>query len=308
MVVAVMMMVNIDHAINAIWRVRRKRSPLAMFLLYWAILTLGPLLIGISMAVTSFLVSIPFFAEATASRELRGHLLALMPLLASLVAFTLLYALVPNRRVPFLHALAGGVLAALLFELAKHGFAFYLTNFPTYEAIYGALAVIPIFLVWIYLTWVIALLGAEFSYCLIIFRDQGWHGREGEGGDFLLAYRLLRELWLAQQGGKALAAGRMAALLGHVPEERLERLLVQLEKADLVLLSEDGEWALARDLSRFTLLQLYRARPFVLPPPRMLARSGESSDQGLRRILDLLDEDMELNMQVPLADLYDEVA
>lgn len=307
-VVAVMMMVNIDHAINAIWRVRRKRSPLAMFLLYWAILTLGPLLIGISMAVTSFLVSIPFFAEATASRELRGHLLALMPLLASMVAFTLLYALVPNRRVPFLHALAGGVLAALLFEAAKHGFAFYLTNFPTYEAIYGALAVIPIFLVWIYLSWVIALLGAEFSYCLIIFRDQGWHGREGEGGDFLLAYRVLRELWLAQQGGRALAAEQLAAFLGHVPEERLERLLIQLEKAELVLLTEDGKWALARDLSRFTLQQLYRARPFVLPPPGMLVRSGEGSDQGLRRILDLLDEDMERSMQVPLADLYSEVA
>lgn len=303
-VVAVMMMVNIDHAINAIWRVRRKRGPLAMFLLYWAILTLGPLLIGISMAVTSFLVSIPFFMETTASLELRGYLLALMPLLASMVAFTLLYALVPNRRVPFLHALAGGVLAALLFELAKHGFAFYLTNFPTYEAIYGALAVIPIFLVWIYLSWVIALLGAEFAYCLIIFRDQGWHGREGEGGDFLLAYRVLRELWLTQQEGRALAAEQLAALLGHVPEERLERLLEQLEKADLVLFTEDEEWALARDLGRFTLLQLYHARPFVLPPPGMLMRSGEGSEPGLGRILELLDDDMQRSMQVPLADLY----
>jgi len=306
-VVAVMMMVNIDHAINAIWRVRRKRGPLAMFLMYWAILTLGPLLIGISMAVTPLLVSIPFFTETTASQEMRSYLLALMPLLASMVAFTLLYALVPNRRVPFLHALAGGVLAALLFELAKHGFAFYLTNFPTYEAIYGALAVIPIFLVWIYLSWVIALLGAEFAYCLIIFRDQGWHGREGEGGDFLLAYRVLRELWLTQQGGRALAAEQLAALLGHVPEERLERLLEQLEKADLVLFTEDEEWALARDLGRFTLLQLYQARPFVLPPPGMLVRSGEDSEQGLGRILGLLDDDMQRNMQVPLADLYGEV-
>ena len=304
--VAVMMMVNIDHAINAIWRVHRKRSPLAMFLMYWAILTLGPLLIGISMAVTSFLVSMPLFSETTVNRELRSYVLALMPLLSSMVAFTLLYALVPNRRVPFLHALAGGGLAALLFELAKHGFAFYLTNFPTYEAIYGALAVIPIFLVWIYLSWVIALLGAEFSYCLIVFRDRGWHGREGEGGDFLLAYRVLRELWLAQQQGRSLAAHRLAARLGHVPEERLERLLAQLEKASLVLFTDDEEWALARDLSRFTLLQLYEARPFVLPPPGMLGRSGEETDRGLLRILDRLDQDMERSMRVPLAELFDE--
>ncbi len=303
-VVAVMMMVNIDHAINAIWRVRRKRSPLAMFLMYWAILTLGPLLIGISMAATSFLVSMPLFSDTAAHRELRGQLLSLMPLLSSMIAFTLLYAIVPNRRVPFRHALAGGVLAALLFELAKRGFAFYITNFPTYEAIYGALAVIPIFLVWIYLSWVIALLGAEFSYCLAVFRDQGWHGREGEGGDFLLAYRVLHELWRGQQAGRALATERLAGRLGHVPEERLERLLIQLEQASLVLLSEDGEWVLARDLNRFTLLDLYQARPFVLPRPALLDRTEGEADLALKRILERLDQDLAGTMGVALAVLF----
>ena len=163
---------------------------------------------------------------------------------------------------------------------------------------------IPIFLVWIYLSWVVALLGAEFSYCLSVFRDLGWHGREGEGGDFLLAYRVLRELWLAQQGGRTLSAEQLALRLGHVPEERLERLLEQLEQVNLVLLSEDEEWALARDLNHFTLLDLYQARPFVLPSPTLLVRSRAQADRALKQILERLDQDMARNMGVALAVLY----
>ncbi|MCB1868692.1 MAG: virulence factor BrkB family protein [Gammaproteobacteria bacterium] len=306
MVVAIMMMVNIDQAINAIWRVRQKRKPLAKFLMYWSILSLGPLLIGLSVVVTSYMVSMPFISDTAETLGLRHRLLAFMPLLAAAVAFSLLYAVVPNRKVPTRHAVAGGVLAALLFEMAKRGFAFYVTQFPTYEAIYGALAVVPIFLVWIYLCWVVTLLGAEFAHCLAIFRDEGHYGSAAEGGDLLLAYRLLGELWTGQKSGAALSAERLAVPLGYVPEERLEALLQQLERARLVLQSADGEWALARDLSNVTLHDLYRMEGFVLPEAKQLTGSQVGADQALAGILEKLGESMQEVMDVPLAKLYGE--
>ncbi|MCP4288732.1 MAG: virulence factor BrkB family protein [Gammaproteobacteria bacterium] len=304
MIVAIMMMVTIDQALNAIWRVRQKRKPLAKFLMYWSILSLGPLLIGLSVVVTSYMVSVPIISDTAESLGLRHRLLAFMPLLAAAVAFSLLYAVVPNRKVPALHAIAGGILAALLFELAKRGFAFYVTQFPTYEAIYGALAVIPIFLIWIYLCWVVTLLGAEFVYCLGVFKDEGKHGSAGEGGDLLLGYRLLNELWNGQKSGMALSTDSLAAVLGYVPEERLEMLLEQLERGQLVLQTGGSAWALARDLSNVTLHDLYRLEGFVLPEAKLVTDSPDEADQALARILEELGRDMENAMSVPLEQLY----
>jgi len=304
MIVAIMMMVTIDQALNAIWRVRQKRKPLAKFLMYWSILSLGPLLIGLSVVVTSYMVSVPIISDTAESLGLRHRLLAFMPLLAAAVAFSLLYAVVPNRKVPALHAIAGGILAALLFELAKRGFAFYVTQFPTYEAIYGALAVIPIFLIWIYLCWVVTLLGAEFVYCLGVFKDEGKHGSAGEGGDLVLGYRLLNELWNGQKSGMALSTDSLAAVLGYVPEERLEMLLEQLERGRLVLQTGGSAWALARDLSNVTLHDLYRLEGFVLPEAKLVTDSPDEADQALARILEALGRDMENAMSVPLEQLY----
>ena len=173
-VVALLMMANIDRALNAIWEVRARRRFATKFLIYWAVLSLGPLLIGASVLVTSYIISLPVLSEA-ASTGVGRSLLGLTPVAASAVAFTMMYLVVPNRRVRVTHALVGGVFAAVLFEVAKRGFGFYITQFPTYEAIYGALASIPIFLVWLYLSWIVVLLGAEVTHCLSIYR---WSSRD----------------------------------------------------------------------------------------------------------------------------------
>jgi len=125
-IVAIMMMGTIDRAFNTIWQVRRKRSALSIFVVYWAILSLGPIFMGLSVVLTSYLVSMPILTDAAETIGIgRAGLLALMPVLASSVAFTLLYLVVPNRSVPLRHAVAGGMLAAVLFELAKRGFALF---------------------------------------------------------------------------------------------------------------------------------------------------------------------------------------
>ncbi len=298
-VVALMLMSNIDKAFNAIWHVRRKRSPVAKFTVYWAILSLGPILIAFSVGVTSYMVSIPLFSDAETVMLLRTRLLGLMPVLISSLAFTLLYALVPNRSVPLRHALAGGVLAALLFELAKRGFALYVTAFPTYETIYGALAAVPIFLIWLYLSWLVTLLGAEFTYCLGIYRED-WHQAGGQGGEaFLLAIGLLRVLRRAQQSGDALNLKELSQQLPGSNDEEIERELHRLRDAHLVMRSEDRGWLLARDLGEVTLLQLYRSAPYVLPSTESL--SGEPA--ALRLCMSDLQKDMESRMACSLASL-----
>ena len=129
------------------------------------ILTLGPVLIGSGLAATSYLISLTQFAEEYVS-GVRSFMLWFVPVVTSFVAFVLLYQLVPNRTVKFRYAAFGAVIAAILFELSKQIFSLYITHFPTYQAIYGALATVPILLIWIYLSWNIVLVGAELTVSL----------------------------------------------------------------------------------------------------------------------------------------------
>ncbi len=165
MVVALLLISAIDNSLNKIFRVQAHRRWTRAFPMYWTVLTLGPLLMGGSLAVSSYLLSLQLFRE-TAVTSLLSELLRGLPFIFSVGMFCLLYLMVPNRRVPFIHGLAGAVVAALLFELGKRGFAIYIASFPTYQLIYGALASIPILLVWIYLSWVVVLFGAEFTAAL----------------------------------------------------------------------------------------------------------------------------------------------
>jgi len=295
--VAVLMMGNIDRAFNSIWHVRRRRGPIANFTVYWAILSLGPIFIGISVVLTSSLEAMPLFAGAAESlRSGRGTVFSLMPVLASSVAFTLLYLVVPNRSVSLHHALAGGLVAGLLFELSKRGFALYVATVP-YQAIYGALAAVPVFLIWIYLSWLVTLLGAELTYCLDIYRDSWSPEQNWDGEDLLLAYRVLGALWEAQEQGAALPMEHLLAVEPNCSETELEHLLLQLAKARLVLRTERGEWALARDLERVSLLDLYRSGPFILP----LDRGGNAE---LAPVLTALEQGLRTTLDVPLASLY----
>ena len=306
-VVALLLMANIDKALNIIWRVKRKRRFVSKFVVYWSILSLGPLLIGVSMVVTSYLVSIPIFSDAAETLSVLDRLLKLTPILASAVAFTLLYAVVPNRRVPIRQALYGGLFAALLFELAKRGFAFYLTHFPTYEAIYGALAAFPIFLVWVYLSWIVTLLGAEFSCCLGIYREGQEQDSGGGRNDLLLAFRILGRLWQAQRKGETLSILVLAKELGRVSVEHLELLLMELQGAHLVLRTEEHTWALARDLSEVELLELYRIRPFPLPDLTLMTLT-DPADRLLAQTLEHMERGLETTLAVPLADYFGSLA
>ncbi|MGV3001973.1 virulence factor BrkB family protein [Vibrio sp. E150_018] len=160
-VTAMMLISNIDKNLNFIWRVKRKRRLVYSFSMYWMVLTLGPLFMGASLALSSYITS-----ERYLSQEVVSGIYRILPMILSMSTFVGLYMLVPNIKVKFLNACTGALVAGLLFELSKKGFAMYITAFPSYQLIYGALAAIPILFVWVYLCWFIVLVGAEVTASL----------------------------------------------------------------------------------------------------------------------------------------------
>ena len=188
----------IERVFNRIWRVKSGRRWRRRILLYWASVTLGPVLIGVSLTVSSEIIM--------ATSSLVGGL----PLLATLfysalsvlltaAAFTLLYTSVPNCDVDWRDAAWGGLLAALAFEVAKRGFAVFIVQFPTYSRIYGALAALPLFLLWIYLCWLITLLGALLVAALPVVKHERWWHQAVPGDAFVDAMAIFEVLNSAQQ-------------------------------------------------------------------------------------------------------------
>ena len=167
--IAMMLLATIDNSFNRIWKIKKKRNPIKRILIYFSLLIMGPLLIGIGLALTSYLLSIPVIADVDTTFNVKTHLLGWLPFLMTSIAFILLYILVPNCYVYKKYAVSAGVICAILFELAKYGFGIYVKEMSGYENIYGALAILPLFLVWIYISWVIILFGAHITFCLSSF-------------------------------------------------------------------------------------------------------------------------------------------
>lgn len=290
---AVLTLSSIEATFNRIWRVKQHRPKLTRFLVYWTVLTLGALLAGAALALTSYLYGISMVSGARAV-AVGERLIGWAPTLVELVAFSAAYLVIPNRRVPWRHALAGGLLATVLFELSKYGFGLYLRNVPSYQQIYGALAAIPIFLLWLYLGWVVILLGASFAATLSAFRFQPAALRLPDGAEFFGLLRLLGRLREAQRSGLGLHSAELHALEPSLSDDQLQRMLSDLLRIRVVLRSEAGRWLLSRDLRQVTLGELHEGCRLRIPVEdlrvpfkddiigKVAARAVESLRQPLR--------------------------
>jgi membrane protein len=299
LVVALLLMKGIEDTFNRIWRVPSGRGYIARFLMYWAALTFGPILVVSSVALSSYVFSLPLLADGTRAV---GWLLRLSPLVLAWAAFACAFLIVPNRTVRPLHAFAGGGLAALLFESAKVGLTLYLSQVPTYEKIYGALAVIPIFLLWVYLSWIAILLGASFAASLSAFRYLPSEKRLPQGLELLGMLRLLGCFAEAQREGRELEFDEMRLLEPSLSDDALMHLLERLVALRILHRSEDGGWLLVRDLSQVSLREVYSGASLRLPLEPL--PSDLVDDERGRRIgerLENLGEDLALRLDTPLS-------
>lgn len=295
-ITSIMMMKNIEGAFNRIWRVSEPRKGMSSFLLYWAVLSLGPLLIGVGLLVSSYIASLSLFTSAT---ELVGkaRLLSALPVLMSASAFTLLYAAVPNCKVPLKNAVIGGLVVAVLFETAKRGFALFVTQFPSYELIYGAFAAVPLFLVWIFISWTIILLGAELSRALTVYRDHH-QGKHLSHLHTLLA--VLQRLWKAQQVGEVLSDRQLLQQVEGLEQNEWDSYSYILLDASVMSRTDRGSYILSRDMGSFTLEQLNQLLPWPMPEPspvEAMAGWQRQLDQRLQSLSQTRQQQLSLTLE-----------
>ncbi|MEJ8568986.1 YihY family inner membrane protein [Wenzhouxiangellaceae bacterium CH-27] len=258
---ALLLMFRIEVAFNRIWRVGRSRSLTARIVVYWAVLTLAPIMIGAAVALSARML----FGGVAVQAAQNPVLYRLGIFGMTWMVFALIFVLVPNRRVRFRDALAGAFVSALLFELAKVGFVAYVSN-ANYTVIYGALATVPIFLFWLYLVWIVVLLGASLAASLTTFRDRPRAGGDwSREAELQMAFRLVGHLWRAQRQGQTCTHEGLLALEPRVGERQMLGILGRLEESSIVVRDDAGDWMLARDAGDLTLRVLYRCGQFHLP-------------------------------------------
>ena len=253
-ITAILLFFSIEGALNAIWRAVEPRPLLTRLLSFWAVLTMAPLLLGASLSL-----GLGVLARMKADGDPGlAFALSLIPFLFETAAFTFMYVAIPNREVAWKDALAGGAVAGLATELAKTGFTFYLTLFPTYEAIYGALSVVPTFLLWLYLFWSVILFGAELAASLPEWRAGRLLGEGGSlstGQRLMVALAILDTLHQASRHGVGLKREALARRV-HVGASNIDDMLEALRKSHWVERSGRGAWMVSRDLHRATLADL----------------------------------------------------
>ncbi len=259
-VTAIMLLATIEDALNRIFRVREKRPFVSRLLMFWALLTLGPLLMGASLSLSTYFYALTNWVSVDGLggvANISAFASVILPNIMVMAALTFFYIFVPNRTISWRNGIIGGVVAGILFAVLKKLFGLYVSHFPSYQAIYGVLATIPIFLIWMYLTWAVVLMGALLTATLedwghTAFRKGKVVTPADKMAAALHALRLLKE---QHAKGGPLPDTHLSREIGsHVASD----VMKLLSGAGFVAVTEEDKWVLARDLSEADLSELYQ--------------------------------------------------
>ena len=263
LITAILMLRNVERALNDIWRNQTNRKPLHSFLLYWAVLSLGPAAIGLGLGLRAFLFATTNEWGGLQQYGIEAMLVSLLPFMISTIGLTALYAAVPNCQVSLRHAFIGGIFAAITFTVARMAFTAVMAQ-SSYSLVYGAFATAPLFLLWIYITWIIVLLGAVITHGMSAYQTT----EQSQTPTLMKALDILYLFWRAQQEGRGIAEleiiGANDLLPGRIDADSWRRIRDSLTAAQLLKRLDRGHYLLCKDLhtvSLAALADLLRAEP-----------------------------------------------
>lgn len=298
---------SVESIFNRIWRVPTARPKLSRFLIYWTVLTLGTLVAAASVALSTRFFALAIF-ETLPGRWLEALMLRLAPMGIELLAFAALFKVVPHRTVFWRHALGGALLAVLLFEGVKSGLGLYLGSFDAYQKIYGAVALVPIVMLWIYLSWVAVLLGASFAASTSAFRYQPRELRLPHGHELYGVLRMLGRFQQARGKGSGLTSEDIQKLEPSLTDDMVQALLARLTSINVLQRAESGEWLLARDLEEVRLEEIYEAALLRVPvncvvPPH----ADDALGLAVMKAMEQLRLPLHASLHQPVASVYREL-
>src|SRR5690606_33684318 len=295
---------SVESTFNRIWRVASARPRLSRYLVYWTVLTLGALLAAASLSISARIFALPLFA--TPEGRAIAHLsLSLAPVLIELAVVALVYKVVPHHTVKWRHALAGAVLAVLVLETVKAGLGVYLGSFQGYQKLYGALAFVPILMLWIYLGWIAILLGASLASSLAAFRYQPAAMRLPPGYEVYALLRLVGRFRDARREGHGLHTARILELEPILTDSLLHDIICQLAEIRVLRRDEQGEWLLGRDLDGVALGELYEACGLRIPSDEAWLPCREDAlGQDATTVLDAMRLPLRDVLRRPVGALY----
>lgn len=303
-VTTVLMLSSIELAFNRIWRVRQARGGIVGFMRYWTIISLGPIILGTAFVLSSTVASMNILSNSVAGYQFDfAYVLLFISFTLTCLGFSLLYWTIPNRSVPIKSAVIAGIFSGVVFELLKNLFGFIMSNFTSYQLVYGAFAALPIFLLWIYTSWIVVLLGVQISYAITAFHSDKTTKRH----PVLMLLDVLELFHQKQKRGGTVSDREAMDILGRGEIGKWPYFIELLEKQNLITRTDSNEFVLIRNLEQVDLWQFVKNLPYALPH-RSELNDSTPNDHVMQIVGSTLAESdayLAQKLAIPLATIFD---
>ena len=284
-------MFTIESTINAIWHTPKRRHVLLSLVFYWGAIMTGPILLVLSVIISSTLyawsLGIGLHIPET------PFMLSMLPYLVNFVAFLLLYLIVPHCKVRFKNAAYGALFASILFEVAKNVFVFYLGHIHTYTVLYGTVAFIPLFILWLYFSWVIFLLGAQVVNAL---RHQQAKRHHRHIDPFLLAFRVMVHLFERAQNKQSTSVEYILSRERDCAFNSLQKVLLELEEQDIIAHVKTEEYILLANLKTLSIDDWIEKMRYFVPQTIAPLQTSDPYNARLEQYLSHLHQHKESSL------------
>lgn len=302
----VSMLITIEMAFNQIWRIEEKTGGLKS-ILHYVLMVFGlPVVLAVAFMASSAIQSLHFLNKKIGGYGIDWAIWAEVASFGFVVlGFIGIYFLLPKVKVPFKNAMIAGIVIAILFECVKRFFGLAISNFTSYQAVYGAFAALPIFLVWVYVSWNLILLGVEISYTLTIFDSKELPVRH----PLFSLLDMVNLIYKNQKNQKSTSEQALRSILGRKELPKWQTYLRQLESARLIQQTHKGNYRLRTDLDSISLWQFYRSLPYPLPiKDELVALEQNKQDLwslGMYDKLKAIEDQTRTMLDMPLSNLFD---